>query len=308
MLESTADRIGIRRRVLWVTWLRFLPLALPPDDSVPTSTSTPEPPGLVTSLIRVVVLAGVLVFVVGGAFFYQQAAKTRAKEFSVASAQLGASNKRVQALERELTAQRAAAAPQQTAVAQQAAAAATAHWQQVVAEYALDKALIRKVAPDVDWVAVQKSVVAVPPGRRLTAILTALRLARTTIRYKDGGLTPESGMDPGRFLDYVLQRSGFAATPISVDRRATEALMERFSARTETPRPGDFVFYDTTTCGGKGNTGCFYLTPGEGGHGVCVGLIHRDDVLQVKDTASFDSRDCKFIGYFAVPYEEGHTP
>ena len=309
ILASAAERNGIRRRVLWVTLLstprKAFPISLPPDESVPHASTLPNPsPDRSAGWLPWFALVAVLLLAQVGAFFAMRTTReVNAAALKDAKDGVEEASKARKVLEGELAAQRTAIDGEKVRVASDNQRSAEA-WQSIVAGFVLEKALIRKLAPDVDWAAVQQNVVALPPGKRLTAVLTALKLARTTIRYQDGGLTPESGMDPARFLDYVLQRSGFSATPISIETRASEALMKRFNTQTEQPKPGDLVFYDTAVCGGKGNTGCLYLAPGKGGHGVCVGLMHRDDVLQVKDTAVFDSRSCKFIGYFSVPYED----
>jgi MinD-like ATPase involved in chromosome partitioning or flagellar assembly len=296
ILAVAAERNGIRRRVFRATLLGIFPHPLRLNKSAPFTGTTPSVPDTQRSAgwLPWSALVSVLLIALVGAFFAMRATRAdNAAALADAAARVDARSKDLKALEDKFADQREEVETQQVSFAD-----ATAGWKQAVTDFALEKTLFQKVDPDVDWATVQQNIISVPPGRRLTAVLTALKLAR-----RDGGQSLKSDMDTPGFLDHVLSRSGFAAVPISEETKAIDALMSRFRKRMDTPEPGDFMLYDTTMCGERGRKGCFYLAPGNGGHGVCVGLMHRHDV-QVIDTASFDRQNCKFIGHFAVPYEE----
>ena len=139
-----------------------------------------------------------------------------------------------------------------------------------------------------------------PPGQRKKAVLAAILLAWKEIPFRLGGRSLGSGFDSSNFVRFVLSQVGINIAD-EPNRRPSEIMMQRFE-RTDTPMPGDLMFY-------RGNIGNFvliYLAKGNpGGQGICVGTVETGQPVQIIDSTIINTPIFPFIGYYKIDYSDG---
>lgn len=162
---------------------------------------------------------------------------------------------------------------------------------------------LRRLEPDVNWDETRASLAALPAGRRKNAVLGAFLLASKSVPSRLTGRGFDESADSTDFIRTVLNGVG-----VETSRRADTTTnprlllpldMMRTFKKTESPSPGDLLFYQ-----GRGTAGLMYLRPGRpSGHGIAVGTLTTDADLRVMDTATVNPESFRFLGYWAVDYE-----
>lgn len=156
---------------------------------------------------------------------------------------------------------------------------------------------IQLIDSDVNWDQTKKEVLGLPPGQRKQAVLGGILLAWKEIPFGLSGNSLTEGIDSPRFIRLVLSQVGIEI-PDEPNRRLSETIMSKFS-RTDTPKPGDLIFY-------RGNIGSFvmiYLAQGKpGGQGICVGTLQPGAPVQIMDSSNITTGTHPFLGYYRVGY------
>lgn len=151
----------------------------------------------------------------------------------------------------------------------------------------------------VNWESTKEEIMSLPSGDRKKAILNALVTTWREIPFNMQGDSPKSGFNSSSFMLFVLNSVGVTIDDkpniyLSVD------LMNSFK-RTETPEPGDLIFYK----GAVGYFGVIYLSKGKpNGKGVGVGTLETANPLGIYETSNFNTEYFSFFGYYKVKYND----
>lgn len=162
-----------------------------------------------------------------------------------------------------------------------------------------DQKQVSILDPDVDWVSVRRDLIELRAGDRKKSLLIAILLAWKEIPFTLGGQAPQAGFDSPRFLRYVLSRAG-VEIDTSPGERLSDAMMRTF-VKTETPKPGDLVFYR----GQIGSFGLIYLSNGRDGKNPAgIGTLQAAAPLRIMSLENVNTRNFPLIGYFRVIYPD----
>src|ERR1035437_394598 len=161
---------------------------------------------------------------------------------------------------------------------------------------------IHLIDPSVDWISTKTYLISLPASPRKSAVLSGILLAWKDMPFSLQNRGLRSGLDSPHFINAILSRYrvGVTAQP---GERLSDAMMHTFQ-RTDTPEPGDLLFY-------RGNVGSFvlmYIGPGRpGGKGVAVGTLQTGEELRVLDTAFINTPVYPFLGCYRVPFVSSNS-
>jgi len=122
---------------------------------------------------------------------------------------------------------------------------------------------------NVDWKRTQATILALPPGPRQLALLSAILVAWKRVPFSFGGDSLEDGISSPNFALQILESVGVKNLPKHGlwqpgDPRLSDQVLKRFPTLTTSPEPGDLMA--TWVSEGSGRLVTFYL-----GEGVCIG-------------------------------------
>jgi len=147
---------------------------------------------------------------------------------------------------------------------------------------------VDKNVSDEDWRAAVSTIEKLPPGQRKKTIYGAILLAWQNIplNLKNTGVA-NGGVDSANFWRRVFRSVGIEIETHSSE-RVSDA-MKRLFSKTDSPLPGDLLFYQGAEKTSVGNFVMMYLGPGKnGGSGICLGTYDAGKPVEVIDAFYFD--------------------
>jgi hypothetical protein len=170
---------------------------------------------------------------------------------------------------------------------------------------------IQLLDSSVDWDDVQEHILAMPPGRRRNAVLSAILYAWKTIPFGATGNSAVTGFNSPRFALRVLEHVGIKIDTLPGVQLIGPQLLRRFPHISKSAaRLGDLMVFQWTPLGrGTPSTAVLMLlAPGRPqGYGIGIGMLNTGAPVQVIDTSCEPGRNCPYLGTFVtflrVPYE-----